>query len=429
MKEPIGPGEAGTGREVLEGEVVKKHLAVAAAALIAAFCLGAGPASAATFIVDDDGKAAPPSNCNATTPASSSIEAAVEAAPPGSTINVCPGTYTEQVSFEPDDDDTTIRSLVALAAVIQAPPSVAVLEAQSIVHVNGATGVRILQFTITGPGPTTCGSINYGVYVEQGGSVLIQGNHIVDIRDAGPLVSGCQNGSGIRVGRQLLGTTGTATIVGNRIERYQKNGMTIDGVGTRATIQNNTVDGIGPTPFNAQNGIQISRGAFADARYNRISDNAYTGPETYATGFLLCCDSPPDIGPGPAPGTTVASNTVVRNDNNIDVSNTVQARILDNTVLDARRYDGIYMGTTTAENLIRGNFLRGNEEHDCHDDSTGPHTAETANYWIDNDGETENKEGLCVGGHGDDDHDAENDEDGEDHDHVHWTHKGHRWDD
>jgi CDGSH-type Zn-finger protein len=135
------------------------------------------------------------------------------------------------------------------------------------------------------------------------------------------------------------------------------------------------------------------------------------------------------LGPGPAPGTTVASNTIVRNDDNISAQSTSETRILDNTLLDAVHYDGIYMSITTAENLIRGNFLRRNFEHDCHDDSVGTHTAGTANYWIANDGVTENKPGLCDGGHGDDDDDAENDEDGDNHDHVHWTHMGHGFDD
>src|SRR5437870_3563179 len=49
-------------------------------------------AQAATLVVDDDGMASP-TDCNATTPAFTTIGAAVAAANPGDTIKVCPGLY------------------------------------------------------------------------------------------------------------------------------------------------------------------------------------------------------------------------------------------------------------------------------------------------------------------------------------------------
>jgi hypothetical protein len=403
-------------------------------ALAAFLVVGAGEAFAATFIVDDDKFATPPSNCGGATPASDSIEDTVELAPPGSTINVCPGVYEEQVSFEnPDDNNTTIRSLVRRAAVIKAPPTILLnlIDEKSIVHVNAATGVRILSFTITGPGPANCDSIHYGVWVENGGSAAIDDNHITDIRDEDPLsldppLSGCQNGVGIQVGRKYTDgpTTGSATITRNLIDRYQKNGMTIDNVGSSATILDNRVDGWGPTEAIAQNGIQISRGAFGNARDNEVSDNIYIGPAqavASSTGFLLYGNADvipvPDL--SPAPGTTVADNLAYRNDDNIAAFGTEFARVLSNGVFNSTRFDGIYMGTDTANNRIEDNFLRGNEEHDCHDDSIGGGTAGSANFWNDNDGETENRPGLCEGAHGDDDDDEENDEDGDDDDHPH----------
>lgn len=409
--------------------------ALAVLAATASFLVvGAGQAFGATLIVDDDKFATPPSNCGGSTPTSDSIEDSVELAPPGSTINVCPGVYEEQVSFEnPDDNDTTIRSLVRRAAVIKAPITIVanVIDEKSIVHVNAATGVRILSFTITGPGPGTCDSIRYGVWVENGGSATIDDNRIVDIRDNDPLsldppLSGCQNGVGIQVGRKYTDgpTTGTATITDNLIERYQKNGMTIDNVGSRGTIIGNRVDGWGPTEAIAQNGIQISRGAFGNARDNEVSDNIYIGPfqaVASSTGFLLYgnADEVPIPDLSPAPGTTVADNLVYRNDDNIAAFGTEFARVLSNGVFNSTRFDGIYMATDSANNRIEDNFLRGNEEHDCHDDSFGAGTAGTANFWHDNDAVTENREGLCEGADGDDDDDEENDEDGDDDDHPH----------
>jgi hypothetical protein len=213
------------------------------------------------------------------------------------------------------------------------------------------------------------------------------------------------------------------------IDKYQKNGMTIDNVGSRATVWGNRVVGFGPSMTIAQNGIQVSRGAYGNVHDNEVSDNILVGPLTSAassSGILLYGDV---VDPSPAPGTTVAENLVYRNDDNIPAYGTQAANILSNRVFNSTRFDGIYMGADTLDNQIQGNFLRNNTEHDCHDDSVGPYNppANVANRWVNNDGQTQNRPGLCEGGHGDDDDDAEDDEDGEDHDHVH--HKGHHGDD
>jgi nitrous oxidase accessory protein NosD len=411
---------------------VKKPLIALVLALGAIWVPPAFGAVGPTVIVDDDGRASPPYSCDAPTPASSSIEAAVEAAPPGATVNVCPGTYVEQVSFEtPDDDATTIRSLVRRAAVIQAPPTIAVnlVDEKSIVHVNGAQNVRILSFTIKGPGPTLCDSIRYGVWVENGGSATIDDNHITEIHDT-PF-GGCQNGNGIQVGRRYTDgpTIGSALITRNLIDRFQKNGITVDNTGSRATILGNVITGIGPTPVIAQNGVQISRGAYGVVRGNRISDHSYDFPLVFSSsGVILYGDA---VDGSPAPGTTVAENVIFRNDDNIVAYGTTRARILDNRATNSTFYDGIYMAVDSVENLIEGNYLRDNAEHDCHDESVGPYNppALVANRWVDNDGRTENRPGLCVGARGDDDDDAENDEDGDDDDHVHKRFDAHDDDD
>jgi parallel beta-helix repeat protein len=57
--------------------------------------------------------------------------------------------------------------------------------------------------------------------------------------------------------------------------------------------------------------------------------------------------------------------------------------------------DGIRIEPTSSNNTILRNHARRNGEHDCHDDTTGAGTAGTANFWIQNRGETENRPGLC----------------------------------
>ena len=78
-------------------------------------------------------------------------------------------------------------------------------------------------FTVSGPGPSTCGSIRYGIFVKDDANANIHHNTIADIRDEP--VSGCQTGVGILVGRNSVGTSGTATIKHNTIVDYQKGGV------------------------------------------------------------------------------------------------------------------------------------------------------------------------------------------------------------
>jgi hypothetical protein len=39
--------------------------------------------------------------------------------------------------------------------------------------------------------------------------------------------------------------------------------------------------------------------------------------------------------------------------------------------------------------------MKDNDEHDCHDDSVGSGTGGTANFWLKDKGETQNRPDLC----------------------------------
>src|SRR5205814_2347274 len=153
--------------------------------------------------VNDDDPNGPPysppgSSCN--NPGYQTVQEAVDAAFTGDRINVCPGTYVEQVTIPAGKDNIQLRSVGHWQAVIQAPPMMT--DPKAIVRVNGAHNVTILAFTITGPGGSGCNSLRYGVRVDETGSADILGNHITQIRD-NPF-SGCQNGVAVLVGRRFM---------------------------------------------------------------------------------------------------------------------------------------------------------------------------------------------------------------------------------
>ena len=58
---------------------------------------------------------------------------------------------------------------------------------------------------------------------------------------------------------------------------YQKGGVLADGSGTSVNITNDVIRGLGPVPFIAQNGVQVSRGATGHVNGNVIEDHEYTG--------------------------------------------------------------------------------------------------------------------------------------------------------
>jgi parallel beta-helix repeat protein len=400
---------------------MKKRLAVLVAVVLGALSVGAADAAAITYWVNDDATATtPPLGTGCSNPDFNSIEAAVNFAGPGDTILVCPGTYEEIVTVEPGKNNLTIRSVSRWAAIIEAPPTIALdlVNFQSIVRITTSTNVTLRGFVVTGPGPHGCNSIRTGVRVDGNGSANILDNHITRIHDT-PF-GGCQNGVAIQVGRQADGQTGHALIAYNWIDLYQKNGPTVDNAGSSAVIHDNLIEGIGPNVIIAQNGIQVSRGATASVTNNNVRDHAYIVPanlpEFTATGILLF---------QAASTTVVDDNDLRRNQDGIGIYTMTNARISNNTIIgDLPSFDpllgtltlgdGIYAASDTAGNRIIGNFARENVEHDCHDDSGGPAGPLFLNIWIDNDGLTQNKAGLCRERDDDDDDDDDDHGDGDD---------------
>jgi parallel beta-helix repeat protein len=325
-----------------------------------------------------------------------SIQDAVNAASPGATIKVCAGTYTEQVTIPAGKDDLTLYSVPDLQAIIHAP--LAFVGHKAIVWVNGAQNATIRHFTIEGPGSGGCDSIEEGVRVDNGGSALITDNHITNIHDT-PF-SGCQNGLGVRVGRNfdMPGTVGSATIVHNVIDNYQKGGIVVDGLlagppFSQAEVAYNQVQGVGPTPVIAQNGIQVSRGAIANVHNNTVSGNSYITvpplPPTTSVGILLFEDS--------SPNTQVSHNEVYANDEGIGLYTTTNTTISHNSAHDNLSGDGLFADSDTANNVISYNRFENNTQFDCEDLSSNPGNppAYVANFWVKDFGNTENTPGLC----------------------------------
>ena len=129
----------------------------------------------------------------------------------------------------------------------------------------------------------TVHNANYFGIVNNGGKVDVTKSTIRDIGE--PTLNGAQHGIGISFVQDTLGSSGD--IADNKVLRYQKGGIVVRGLGNKAQIKGNEVTGAGPVDFIAQNGIQVSDGAKADVRDNKVTGNSYTGAGLVSSGGIL----------------------------------------------------------------------------------------------------------------------------------------------
>jgi hypothetical protein len=353
-----------------------------AATVVAASVLGtAGTASAATTVFVD---VANPScsDVGSGTPAAPfcSIQPAVIAAGPGTTISVNPGTYAGPVAV--GTGKSGLKILGAGPGVIIAAPLTPMPNPGAVVRVTGSRAVRVSGLTVTGPGNQPCGTQFSGVRVDGNGKVYLYNDYILSIRNS-PL-SGCQNGTGVVAGRQADGTSGTAVVVNTIISDYQKNGVTISNTESFGFLRHVTITGAGPTNITAQNGVQISSGARAVIRDVSITGNVYSPQTNVATGVLLF-----------QPGFVFLGNvTATANDVDIDLFGAIGEKIVRSTVTGAT-FQGVTADSTSTGSVLKLITASGNGTMDVQDDSTGGGTAGTANTWKKNTCGTSSPSGLC----------------------------------
>lgn len=271
-------------------------------------------------------------------PGYTTIQDAVDAATAGDTVYLCANgsPYAQSV-----DISKSLTLTGDAGATIQAPavwPSQSLpaefaahsLEApQAIVFIWGQqTNATVRGLTISGPFTTShgCGTETFGVLALDGATATISGNTVSNISD--PVSSGllgCQHGLAILVGAYYwyanngssvaINDAAHATIAGNTVSGYQKNGITVKGAGTTASISGNHVYGSNRdanySPAIGQNGIEVAEGATAQVTRNYVAGNTYTGPYFASASGIVIFGG---CGLGYASNVQVVGNTLVNND-------------------------------------------------------------------------------------------------------------------
>jgi hypothetical protein len=217
-----------------------------------------------------------------------------------------------------------------------------------------ATGCNIGVYYDHGNGAVSGANIHganyFGVVVNgdvNAVSVDVLNSQIHDIGET-PF-DGTQHGVGIYY--RVLPASGpgggaSGTIKGNTVTQYQKGGIVANGTGTNVKVQSNTVTGLGPVTYIAQNGIQIGYGASAQVLNNTVTGNAYSGTNFASSGGILVVGGE-CYGDGLAytTGTDIVGNSVANNDVGVYLSNApagcttapataTNIKVINNTISD-----------------------------------------------------------------------------------------------
>jgi hypothetical protein len=307
----------------------------------------------------------------------STIQSAVIASGPGTTILVCPGNYPEQVSINKALNLKGVQSGTADAAVIIAPVGGTVANTASLasgnpiaaqVLVMDTTGVNISNLTIDGNNNLIggCGLNLIGIYYRNASGVV---DHAAVVNQAlTAALNGCQSGLGI-FAQSGSGGKSKVTISDSHVQNYQKNGITGNELGTTINILENTVVGQGSTTGAAENSIQLGFGAKGVVISNTVIDDVWA-PDTFAdpgdaaAGILIFASS----------GVIVAGNTVGNTQFGIAfVSDSTfgsadNGTITWNKVSATHIFDGIDLCSNS--NTVRNNLITGSDESAIHVDSS-----------------------------------------------------------
>lgn len=256
------------------------------------------------------------------------IGAALTAATPGTIIDVCPGTYAEQLTIAgPGLDNITLQGIpythagLTTDAAVIVPPAGGLSPMGTIfdtdngpasalpqILVLNATGVTISHITVDAQSNQSCGSgLLIGIYYQDSSGTV--SNSVARNQNEGG-GNGSQCGWGIAIESDGTGpsATPTLTVSNSSVHNFQKNGIVARG--NNSTAPNliatfNTVIGVGPVLGNAaQNGIEAAFGATGTVKNNYVADVLYNPNNTNAsagTGILFYATS----------GSPVAENNTV----------------------------------------------------------------------------------------------------------------------
>jgi parallel beta-helix repeat protein len=303
------------------------------------------------------------------------IQAAVNAAPTGSTIDVCPGTYPEQVLITKKltltgiptaggTQDAAVISPPAGGVIVNTTDQQGAVAAQVLVQ-NTSGPVVISNLTVDGKGNQYTSDDLRGIcYQDASGTVK---NVAVRNEIPNDIPTGDQSGQGILV-ETTNSPSASLTVQNSSVHNYNKNGIVARYTGATLIATGNYVQGSGPIDTIAQNGIELAfNGATGSIKNNTVIDNFYT-PNSNSSSDILLFDAKEN-------GSIVVSGNILGNSNiAIALFTTTPGTYGDgvnvsaNKIFGTSTFDGIDVCTNS--NIITGNTIFNSAESGIHLDAS-----------------------------------------------------------
>jgi Periplasmic copper-binding protein (NosD) len=358
-------------------DAMRSHVKLAViAAVVAGGVLAAPAAASATNLWVSESPTVAGNGTSCTKPGFNKIQSAIGAAAAGSVVNICNGTYVEQLQVT---ETLTLRSVGTVTVQMPPAPQNSTTTCDTEIPENeyqrnqdllsictsGTVTITGLRFEAKFPAGT-CYDSEYGIFAGGGATVKLSASTISDAGNPPPdPASGCQGGVGVQLGSARVTPNEVAHGVLNNdtVTNYQKNGIDVTGVGATGLISGTTVTGSGPTEHLAQNGIEVAFGGSAKIKTSSISGNecneagacgANPITETQSTGVLFF---------EAAAGSSVASSTISNSDigvyyeDNEPTAPTKPQVLISGNKLNEDRYESVALGKGSA--TVTGNTITG----------------------------------------------------------------------
>lgn len=345
-----------------------RALALTASALCL-MALAASAANASKAWVSSNPAVAGGKSC--ATPGFNTVQAAVSSGAP--MVEVCSGTYTEQVSIAAPVKITAVNGTgTAKLAMPETPArSESACDTKSnesegplnqadeiSICTSGMVSLNGLDVEAVIPLETCANGLN-AIFVGGGGTLKATNVNIDGASTSVAAFKGCQHGIAVRVGSVTREEVGHAELKADTISGYEKNGPTVSGAGSTMTIKGSTITGEGASPYIAQNGVQISFGGQGTVERTTISGNECNvevcGPEGSQGAGVLFYEA--------AAGSKLTTSSINSNDMGVyyaSGSSTVPASAdvtVSKDTLTGNRYEGVALEEGKAQ--LTGDTIAG----------------------------------------------------------------------